>query len=375
MPAARSRVAIWLSALGIAAFEVVGTFGATSNQPDRRDVTALSLVLVLAGPAAMAVRDRHPRSAAAVAIVSSVVYLGLGYAYGPIFVSVVVGLVWVRLRGHRRDVWVLAGVGFLGFVVADLVDPRSHGTVWFVGGQVARWLLVVLVGAELASTRAEQRAARLQADREERRRRAGEQRLALAQELHDVLAHNISLMNVQASVALHLLDEQPERARPALATIKQASHEALDELRAALALLRQEEGQPGAPHAPAPRLADLPGMVAGVRASGLRVDLEQEPVPDDVPGAVQLAAFRIVQEALTNVTRHARARSATVRVGYDGGVCIEVVDDGVGGVPVPGNGLTGMRERAGALGGTLEAGPGPDGGFRVSARLPGAGVP
>jgi signal transduction histidine kinase len=110
--------------------------------------------------------------------------------------------------------------------------------------------------------------------------------------------------------------------------------------------------------------------VQGVRSSGLRVDLALDPALEDLPSAVQLAAFRIVQEALTNVTRHAQARSVRVRVGDDGGVSIEVVDDGVGGAPVPGNGLTGMRERAAALGGTLDAGPGPGGGFRVAAHLP-----
>jgi signal transduction histidine kinase len=212
---------------------------------------------------------------------------------------------------------------------------------------------------------------------DERRRAQGEQRLALAQELHDVLAHHISLINVQASVALHLLDEQPDQARPALTHIKAASRDALHELRTALDLLRGATDA-GAPRAPAPTLADLDHLVDTVRASGLDVRLER---PDQLPAvapAVELATYRIVQEALTNVTRHAHARHATVRLanaGPGGGITVEVVDDGTGDVGEgdvePGNGLAGMRERAAALGGTVDAGPRPDGGgFRVRAELP-----
>jgi signal transduction histidine kinase len=209
------------------------------------------------------------------------------------------------------------------------------------------------------------------AEQDERQRRLSEQRLGLAQELHDVLAHNISLINVQASVALHLLDEQPDQARPALTTIKEASRDALQELRTALDVLRRGGD---APRRPAPGLADLGALVEGLRTSGLDVRLEVDDPATPLPGAVQLAAYRIVQEALTNVTRHAGARRVTVRVrpGDAGeGVAIEVTDYGRGGTAEPGNGIAGMRERAAALGGTVEAGPGPGGGFRVAAHLPG----
>jgi signal transduction histidine kinase len=363
---APSRVAIWGSALAVAAFEVVGTFGATSNQPERKDVTAVALALVLIGPAALAVRDRFPRAVAATAIGSTLVYLGLGYAYGPVFVSVVVALVWLVLLGRRREAWGLAGAGYAGFLATVWVDGRPGGSSWVHWALVAGWLVVVLVVADQARIRRDQRVVQLQADRDARERQAGKQRLALAQELHDVLAHNISLVNVQASVALHLLDEQPDRARPALTAIKQASHDALEGLRTALDLLRDGD----APKAPAPRLRDLGQLVDGVRGGGLTVRLDQEPEPPDVPAAVQLAAYRIVQEALTNVTRHAGASAVVVTVGYADGVTIEVQDDGVGGVPVSGNGLSGMRERATALGGSVEAGPVARGGFLVRAHLP-----
>lgn len=206
------------------------------------------------------------------------------------------------------------------------------------------------------------------AKEDEERRRLGEQRLNLARELHDVLAHNISLINVQASVALHLIDQQPDQARPALANIKEASGKTLRELRGALDLLRHGEE---APKAPAPSLADLDALVAEVRSGGLDVRLDHDGPAPTLPASVELAAYRIIQEALTNVTRHARAHEVTVHLGYGGeGVTIEVTDDGVGGRANPGNGISGMRERARALGGTVEAGPRPGGGFRVLARLP-----
>jgi signal transduction histidine kinase len=367
----RPYPSIWLSALVIGAFQVIGSFGAAENQPDRRGIDALAVVLVLLGPAALAVRDRWPLVAVVVSMTATVTYLGLGYPYGPIFVSVVVALVTAVLAGRRREVWALSAAGYAASLVAARLDPnRGESSLLLKGSIVAAWLLVVLAVAELVRTRRDTRRERARAEEEERQRRAGEQRLELAQELHDVLAHHISLINVQAGVALHLIDEQPERARPALAEIKAASREALRELRGALDILRRGEA---APRSPAPRLSELGDLVANVAASGLDVTLDSDPRPPALPAAVELAAYRIVQEALTNVSRHARARSARVTVRYGDEVTVEVVDDGVGaasGPPVAGNGIRGMRERAGALGGTVEAGPLPGGGFRVAARLP-----
>jgi signal transduction histidine kinase len=360
----RTRAGVWLTALGLAGFQVAGTFGASRNQPGFRDLDALAIALALAGPAALAFRDRHPLVAVAVSTAAADLYVARGYAYGPVFVSAVVALFVAVQAGLRRQTWVLAGMAFAGFVVADRDAGLGH--LGFVVG----WLVGVVAVAEVVRTRRERLA-------DERRRAQGEQRLALAQELHDVLAHHISLINVQASVALHLLDEQPDQARPALTHIKAASRDALHELRTALDLLRGATDA-GAPRAPAPTLADLDHLVDTVRASGLDVRLER---PDQLPAvapAVELATYRIVQEALTNVTRHAHARHATVRLanaGPGGGITVEVVDDGTGDVGEgdvePGNGLAGMRERAAALGGTVDAGPRPDGGgFRVRAELP-----
>jgi len=364
----KPKSAVWLSALGVGLFQVVGSFGAADNQPERRAIDGLALVLVLLGPAALAVRHRWPLAAVAVATGAAVGYIGSGYPYGPIFVSVVVALFAAVQAGHRRSTWGLAALGYGGYLVATLVDP-TPGPGPGVGHMalVAGWLAVVLAVSEVVRTRREQAAEVARAEAEEEQRRVGEQRLVIAQELHDVLAHNISLINVQAGVALHLIDEQPDQARTALANIKEASRDALHELRTALDLLRRGD----APRAPAPRLDDLDTLVAGVRAGGLDARLEVDGRAGPLPAAVELAAYRIVQEALTNVTRHARADLVTVRLGYGDGVTVEVTDDGVGGPAGPGNGITGMRQRAAALGGTVEAGPLPGGGFRVVAHLPG----
>jgi signal transduction histidine kinase len=367
---------VWASALAIAAFQVAGSFGAADNQPERKPIDVLAVVLVLLGPAALAFRERRPVAAAAVAVGVADVYVGLGYPYGPGVVSAVVGLFTAVRGGHRREAWVVAGAGYVGFVLATAVDPRSDGPGWLHLALVAGWVAVVLAVAEVARVRAEQASQRERAERDARRRQVGEQRLALAQELHDVLAHNISLINVQASVALHLLDEQPDRAGPALVAIKDASREALHELRTALDLLRHgDDGERPdgfeAPRAPAPTLHQLDALVAAVRRSGLAVQLVRAGSGPPLPAAVELAAFRIAQEALTNVTRHAHATSAVVRLelGADA-VTVEITDDGIGGRAEPGNGLVGMVERAAALGGAVDAGPCPTGGFRVLARLP-----
>jgi signal transduction histidine kinase len=355
-----ARAGVWLTALGVAVFEVVGTFGASHNEPNRRVIDAVGIGLVLLGPIALLARERAPRTVTLAAMASTTVYLARGYAFGPVFLSVAIALVLLMLRSDRTGAWGLAGLWLVGFGIAESIDPYRDHSLWIGLLFVAGWLAVVLTVTELVRAVREQRASRMQTERDE-------QRLEIARELHDVLAHNISLVNVQASVALHLIDDHPERARPALAAIKDASHEALVELRAALDVLRDG----AAPKLPSPRVADLAALVDAVCASGLRVELDLGELPA-LPEAVELAAFRIVQEALTNVTRHAHATHAWVRVSYDDEeVMVAVTDDGVGGEPSGGKGLVGMRERAHAIGGTVDAGQSASGrGFGVTARLP-----
>jgi signal transduction histidine kinase len=235
---------------------------------------------------------------------------------------------------------------------------------------VAAWLL----GDNLRTRRAylrelEARAERLEREREENvRRAAAEEQARIARELHDVLAHNVSVMVVQAAAANDVFEAQPQRAREALQAIERTGRSALTELRRLLGSVRT----PATEFAPQPGLAGLDVLVEGVRAAGLPVKLEVEGELDDLPTGLDLSAYRIVQEALTNAIRHADASLAEVRVRRTSdGVELEVVDDGVG--PTGngrGQGLIGMRERASLVGGEVEAGPKPGGGFRVKAKLP-----
>jgi signal transduction histidine kinase len=362
------------SAIGLGAFQVIGTFGAAANQGDSRGIDALAIILVVLGPAALAVRDRWPLPAVALSIAAADLYLGLGYPLGPILISPIVAVIYAVLVGRRRPTWAIVGVGYVGLTIAALLSPHPHGSALALISGAAVWIALIFAVAELIRSRRDVFAQRARVEAERRERAESDQRLALAQELHDVLAHHISLINVQAGVALHLMDSQPERVGPALADIKEASREALRELRGALDVLR---GGEQAPRAPAPTLADLDRLIDAVAASGLRISLDDPRAGRDVaslPAAVQLAAYRIVQEALTNVSRHSGARAASIRLRYpdapEGDLTIEVVDDGIGGSAAAGNGISGMRERAASLGGTLAAEPAEGGGFRVAARLP-----
>jgi signal transduction histidine kinase len=236
---------------------------------------------------------------------------------------------------------------------------------------------VLLAGAELVRGRRERTAALRLGREQEARRRAEEERLRIARELHDVLAHNISLINVQSGVALHLLDQQPEQARSALSIINEASADALREVRSVLGVLRGVDEQ--VPRTPTAGLAALGELVKRSAAAGVAVEVEVQGRRRPLPTSVDLAAFRIVQESLTNVARHSGADAARVKLGFDQReLTVQVDDDGVGAVrsgsangePLGGNGIAGMRERAVALGGVLDAGARGGRGFRVAARLP-----
>jgi signal transduction histidine kinase len=217
----------------------------------------------------------------------------------------------------------------------------------------------------------EARAERLEREREtEAARAVAEEQARIARELHDVIAHNVSVMVVQAGAAEDVFDAQPERARAALRSIDTAGRQALAELRRLLGAVRPED----AALEPQPSLAGLDARAQRLRASGLAVRLSVSGEPQALPAGVELSAYRIVQEALTNALRHARASEVRVALRYAGDALeVQVEDDGVGPAPAagaPGRGLHGMRERAALTGGVLEAGPGERGGFRVRARLP-----
>jgi signal transduction histidine kinase len=347
------------------------TIGASRNQPDREPLDLLAFLLLAVGPVALLWRWRSPAGVLAVVTASNVLYFALGYPYGPAWLALIVAFWTAVTGGARRAAWITAFVGLAAyFALAALVGRAEPATLATVAAHTSSLLLVLAV-AEMAIAG---RQRRLDAERtraEEARRRAGEERMRIARELHDVLAHNISLINVQAGVALHLMDEQPGQSRSALQAIKRASNDALGELRSVLDILRQGDEAP--PRAPASGLASLDRLVAGAEATGLLVSAKVEGTPRPLPAGTDLAAFRIVQESLTNVTRHAGPASATVRIAYGkDDLTVQVDDDGKGPAAngAGGNGIRGMRERVAALGGELTAGPRPGGGFRVLARLP-----
>ncbi|MDU0313951.1 sensor histidine kinase [Phycicoccus sp. M110.8] len=361
-----------LFVLVAALVQVGGTFGAAHGQPDRRPVDALGVCLLLVGPAALAFLSKRPRGVVVVVAAATGVFLGLGYPYGPVYLSLAVSLVAAVVGGHRGTAW-LAG---LAVVAADgsgrLLGGRSAWSWAALAGELA-WLLVILSVGELVRGRAERAASFRQAAQERRRRQAGEERLRIAQELHDVVAHHMSLINVQAGVALHLADRRPEAVEPALRAIRDASKEALTELRSLVDVLRDPDRP--APLSPVGTLSALDDMVERAGHAGLQVRKTVEGTARSVPAAVELAATRIVQEAVTNVVRHAGAHHAEVRLLYGDGVLgVRVDDDGDGGVTDSessvGNGIRGMRERAAALGGTLRLAASPLGGTRVDAVLP-----
>jgi signal transduction histidine kinase len=369
--------AVWIPAVALAFVQVVGSAVAGRHQTGRVALDGIGYALLLAGPALLLLRHRSPVVVAAATGGVTLLYLLLGYPYGPVFAGLVVAFFSAVAAGHRAAVAIVALVVFTGHALAGqwlyrYLPPADDGRAsWAEVSGAGAWLLAVLAGAELYRVRREQIARDRRERAEAEHRKADEERLRIARELHDVLAHSISVINVQAGVALALIDERPEQARTALVTIKAASKEALGEVRQVLSTLRA----PGeAPRSPAPGLDRLPELVEQAGSAGLRAEVTVEGARTPLPPGVDLAAFRIVQEALTNIVRHSGARAARIRLAYrPGRVDVRVEDDGpavAGGDTGGGNGLVGMRERAVALGGTLEAGPRPDGGFRIHAVLP-----
>jgi signal transduction histidine kinase len=360
-------------AAGLAVLVTVGTWFASHHRHAARPFDAGTLAILLVASASLTWRRRHPVPVLGAVFAATAVYGLLGYASGPIWLALILAYATAIVRGHRLTAGVAAVAGFvllpwLGAVVGHQQPPSLTFLV-----ALASWLLLLSGAAELVRIRRVRAAEAARVREEEARRRASEERLRIARDLHDVLAHSISLITVQAGVALHLHDQLPEQVRAALEAIRQASREALGELRSALEVLRQTGEEP--PRRPAPGLDQLDELLAGARAAGLDVHVDVRGERRRLQAGVDLAAYRIVQEAVTNVIRHARASRVWVGITYGrGALDLRVEDDGPGMAaavaPASGTGITGMRERAEALGGGLEAGPGAEGGFRVVARLP-----
>jgi signal transduction histidine kinase len=409
IPLARGRALAVdvLLALGVGLVQVLSLVVSEriGRSPDWRAPDALAWALLVVGPAALLARRRRPLEVLAVTVACGLVYAARTYPEGPSQLAVFPALWTVAMTVPRRLAWLAAAVTAVEAVAVELF---LYGDTMFEGEPLYAAVTVLAAmwwGESVRARRAyvaelRDRAERAERTREEEaRRRVDEERLRIARELHDVVSHTIGVISVQAGVAAHLLHRKPDKAAESLAAIRQASDEALGELHAMLGVLREHrDGDAGgAPLAPAPGLAELDTLVAQAAGAGLEVRVSVEGEPRRLPAAVDLAAYRVVQESLTNIVRHAGASRADITVTHhDGRVDIEVADNGRGAAvengvesasgrqPTDadrqtrrsgrsgrsGQGIPGMRERARALGGTLEAGPRPGGGFRVRASLP-----
>jgi signal transduction histidine kinase len=345
----------------------------------------LGYALSVLAAAMVAGRRRWPFAVFAATLAIALLAIAFASPSGAISLPVVIAIYTLAQVEQRRRAVLLA-------LLAGIALALARGLFQYRGWSDARTavepavaLAALFLGWALASHRAyiaeiQTRAAEAERTREEEaRRRVDAERLRIARELHDVLAHGIATINVQAGVAAHVLPERPERAAEALRTIKATSKEALRELRGILGVLRDADASE--PREPTPGLSQIERLVDATSHAGVPTHVRISGQRRALPATVDLAAYRIVQESLTNVLRHAEGASALVAIGYaEQEMTISVDDDGRastagsarsnGNGKAHGHGILGMRERAHALGGELDAGPRPDGGFRVHARLP-----
>ncbi|MDP9863795.1 MULTISPECIES: sensor histidine kinase [Streptosporangium] len=370
----KSRKFDALITVAVLTLGVAGTYGrlSSSGMPER-PLDALGLSLLVLPALSLAFRRTAPVWTGVVAVGCGIAYYGMRYPGIFAAAPALIAIYTAATLGRRRLAVVLAaalavGVGVL-VALAD-TDPEPGGLSLLSG-----WLVAVVVVGEMVRNRraylheVEQRAVEAERTRDEAAlRRAGEERLWIAQELHDTLTHAISVINIQAAAATHLLDRRPEQAREALAAIRDSGHEAMRELRATLGVLRQVDAED-----PGTGLARLPRLVARAEAVGLPVKVTVVGEAGMLAPDVDRAAYRIAQEAFTNVLRHAGPASITLTTEYrPGTIVLRVADDGRSDATAAGQGMgiIGMRERALAVGGSLTAGPRPEGGFEVRAELP-----
>jgi signal transduction histidine kinase len=379
-PAARAWMVDGAVCLALLVLYVLQVAGDGGPQPGQRPHDALEALLTVAMVLPYLVHRRAPLTAAAVSLTALLV-LGFVHSQGYPGINAFVLLFGVTLHteDRRRRLAVFAAT-LAALTVAVWVQPDGVATASTWVSTLLLAIVAGLVGDNLRHRRArwaalQERARFVESEREERARRAVvDERLRIARELHDVVAHSMSVIAVQAGVGHHVLDTQPEEARRALAAIETTSRAALTEMRRLLGVLR-EEGQTRAALSPAPGLADLPLLLSQVREAGLEVTSTVTGQPADPALPVDLTAFRIVQEALTNALKHG-GPTATVCIDYrPGEMRLEITDVGRPAGrgrrrDADGHGLIGMRERVAIFGGQLNAGAQPGGGFRVLARLP-----
>ena len=375
------RPVVWLLPLAVVVIQLAGSAGPRHHGapgPHWAPLNWFGYLLLIAGPAALLLRTVYPYAVLLAVLAITAIYQLAGFGYGPIFASLIVAFLTAAAVGPRWRTYPLPVLGWLAVVwLIPLVRGRQPPPAIAVAA-IAAWLVVLVAIAEgirqrrsVVEARRQRQAAIDREARSEQERQATQARLSIARELHDVLAHSLSMINVQSSVALELLDQHPERAGPTLAAIKDASRQAISDVHALVTALRTDTGQPTAP---TPGIADMDGLVGSARATGLTVRTEVRGAARVLPAVVDVAAARIVQESLTNVVRHTSATNAAVTVTYQPDeLVVEVDDDGPAlnaGSMSGGSGIAGMRDRARALGGRLSVRRRPAGGFSVRANFP-----
>ncbi|WP_433515311.1 sensor histidine kinase [Nonomuraea sp. CA-143628] len=385
-----------LVALFITVMQVQGTIVRNAGEVVQRplsDLGNLGYVLLVVSGVVVVVRRRWPVPVFVTAALVSLVYYGLDFPDGPGWLGLFVALYTVTAYGEGRRSLMIAGVGTsvlaIGWLVAAAdIEPRAAiGWVYFrIGASVMSAALGESVRSrQVIAAEAQQRAELAERTREEEARaRVDAERLRIAREVHDTVAHAIAIINVQSGVTAHVLDRKPEVAREALRAIEQTSSRALREMRAILGVLRDDDGDDGDGRVPYPGLEQIDELAAKARAAGLDIELKETSSAAPLPSAVGGAAYRILQESITNVIRHVGPTGVTVTLNHGTETLeIRVTDEGRRAAPghdpadphLParhqtGRGILGMRERCHLLGGELDAGPLPGGGFEVSARLP-----
>jgi signal transduction histidine kinase len=351
-------------------FVVAGLATTSRSDPiyTPRDGIAVALIFLATVP--YYVRRRAPLAVFAISVVAVATLFVLEYAAGALPMAIAIGAYTVGAYCPARKVVVAAVLMNIAFIVMVVTGSPDFGRPEYLTS-VAAYGAVMLVGWSMQSRR-------LRLDALEREqgeaalRAAADERLRIAQELHDVVAHSLGVIAVQAGVGMHMIGTDPAAARRALEHISRSSRTSLAEIRRTLGLVRAGETSPT--YEPAPGLADLARLANEVAGAGLCVDLTIDAGATAIPPGVELTAYRIVQEALTNAVRHGHARHAVVKLATDArNLHVHVSDDGTGtngNTASGGHGLVGMRERVAVYGGSLAVGPGPTGGFTVDATVP-----
>ncbi|MBJ7906764.1 sensor histidine kinase [Streptomyces sp. NPDC004549] len=373
--------------LGVSGVSVVNMDGTPNHHGSYAAAWTVSVILC----AVLALRRRVPEAMLLVVLATGVAQLVLDVQPVAADFAMLVITYTVAATGTRWASRLALAGSLVAASLAQVRWPNEHtsglGQIALAVFQTVPFALAWVLGDSMRTRRAyfaqlEERAARLEREREAQSKVAvAAERARIARELHDVVAHNVSVMVVQADGAAYVLDAAPDQAKKALETISSTGRQALAEMRRLLGVLRTGEHQESGEYVPQPDVGQIDDLVEQCRTSGLPVDFKVEGTPRPLPSGVELTAYRIVQEALTNTRKHGGPEAgASVRLVYfDDGLGLLVEDDGKGaphelyeegGADGQGHGLIGMRERVGMVGGTLDAGPRPGGGFRISALLP-----